>query len=780
MNDASQTAAGYPALYSIKRHGVSITDCAAEPVHTPGCIQDRGVLLALRTVDLTILQVSENSERWLGTPVTALLGHTIVKVVGTAAAQSIRHALDHESVLNNPTYLFTLPQRDTFPALDVLLHVNEDVALLELEPAGDARAPDAYNVVRRIARSLQESLSLHEFCQKAAASTRELTGLDRVMIYRFHEDAHGEVFAESRREDLASWQGMHYPAGDIPPQARDIFSKLWLRPIPDIRLPVVEMVPLANPDTGRPLDMTYCALRGVSILHQEYLTNMKVAATMIMPILRDGVLWGLIACHHYTPYPMPYQLRAACEVLAQIVSLQIKSAADREHAAYVERIDRVHHGAVLRAVEEGGLARLIDTSPDLLDGIDAGGVALLNDGVWLRAGETPTLAQLHHLHTWLMRPAPDGAQGTHPALIRPLHVTDQLSDEYPAAADYADVASGIIAATLTVSGSRMLIWFRPETRRTVKWGGNPDDKPLVAGPHGPRLTPRMSFELFEQSVFRRSLPWLPLEVEAVTRLRAMLLDVVVGHSEMLAAVNQELLRSNDAVDAFAYVASHDLKEPLRGIANYAQLVTAEAASLEPENRERLERIRRLAMRMDGLLNSLLHLAAVGRVTLEKSSVELGPLLDEALEMISVRTDDPSVQIVLPRPLPEVQCDALQVRQVYSNLISNALKYNERTPRRIEVGYVDPEDPAERIDFPAGTAGQRVLYVSDNGIGIESRHYEQIFRLFKRLHGRDQFGGGTGAGLAVVQRVIDRHAGRIWVRSTPGVGTTFFFTLGPVV
>lgn len=767
----------YPLIYSIKRHGASITNCDAEPVHTPGCIQDRGVLAALRVADLSVLQISENCESWLGVSVSNVLGESIVKVVGDTAAQSIRHALEHEPVRHNPTYLFTVPQRGRLAALDVLLHVNGDVALLEFEPLADPPGIDAYDVVRRIARSLQETLSLHGFCQRAAAQMRELTGLDRVMIYRFHKDAHGEIFAEARRDDLASWQGMHYPAGDIPPQARSIFSKLWIRPIPDVQLPVVEMVPLANPDTGRPLDMTYCALRGVSTLHQEYLTNMKVAATMTLPILRDGELWGLIACHHYTPFDMPFRLRAACEVLAQIVSLQIKAAEDRDQADYRERIEQVHHAAVLRAVDEGGLARLIDSAPDLLAGIDAGGIALLSDGVWLRAGETPSVPQLHQLHDWLRREMPSNDRA-HPGLIRELHVTDQLSAEYPPAAAFADVASGIMAATLTTSGSQMLIWFRPETRRTVKWGGNPDEKPTVIGPHGPRLTPRGSFELFEQSVSLRSLPWLPLEVEAASRLRAMLIDVVVGHSEMLAAVNQELLRSNDAVDAFAYVASHDLKEPLRGIANYAQLVVDEAAALEPEDRERLERIRRLSMRMEGLLNSLLHLAAVGRVPLELGPVALGPVLDEALEMIGVRTDDPSIQFVVPRPLPEMNCDAVQLRQVFSNLISNALKYNERTPRRVEVGYIDPAEAAERSDFPPGTADQRVLYISDNGIGIESRYYEQIFRLFKRLHGRDQFGGGTGAGLAVVRRVIDRHAGRIWLRSTPGVGTTFFFTLGP--
>ncbi len=303
--------------YSIKRHGVSITNCDSEPVQTPGCIQRHGVLLVLRLNDLTILQVSENSRVHLGHSPEELLGQPIAKVVGEAGAVQLREFLAKEPVERNPLYIFTLPAHaGAAESLDVTVHTTDGLVLLECEAMGRSQAPverDYYDLMKKAVARLQSAQSLAGFCQAVTAEVRAFTGLDRVMVYRFHEDFHGEVFAESRREDLPGWLGLHYPAEDIPKPAREIFKRIWIRPLPAVGAPVMELVPLANPDTGKPLTMTHCALRGASIMYVEYLQNMGVAATLTMPILCEGELWGLIACHHYTPTHFPYQLRAACK-----------------------------------------------------------------------------------------------------------------------------------------------------------------------------------------------------------------------------------------------------------------------------------------------------------------------------------------------------------------------------------------------------------------------------------------------------------------------------------
>lgn len=346
----------------------------------------------------------------------------------------------------------------------------------------------------------------------------------------------------------------------------------------------------------------------------------------------------------------------------------------------------------------------------------------------------------------------------------------------PAAAGLEDMASGVLAVALSRQRRGLMIWFRPQTMQTVQWAGNPHEEPPVPGPLGRRLSPRASFEIFVESVQGRSVLWSGIEIDAALRLRLLVLELVISRAERLADLNADLARSNEELDAFAYVASHDLKEPLRGIHRYAHQLLESAEAIDGDNRRRVENLMRLTVRMDSLLDSLLHFARVGRMDLDLEDTDLNAVLEEALEMVGARRLESGCRIDVPRPLPNVRCDALRVREVYSNLLANALKYRRHAIASIEVGYLAAHEPTLRPNRPDGTAGQDVFYVRDDGIGIEQRHYEPVFRLFKRMHGRDDYGGGVGAGLTIVQKLVQRHDGRDWLDSSLGVGTTFYFTL----
>ncbi|MBC8090725.1 MAG: cyanobacterial phytochrome A, partial [Pseudonocardia sp.] len=359
---------------------------------------------------------------------------------------------------------------------------------------------------------------------------------------------------------------------------------------------------------------------------------------------------------------------------------------------------------------------------------------------------------------------------------RPLYVTDSLQRDDPAAAAVADVACGLLAFPLSRAGRNLLLWFRPEAERTIHWAGNPHEKPTVLGPNGPRLTPRRGFALFVESIRGQSMPWTAIEVNAAARLRTLLLELVVSSSEQLAVLNDDLSRSNEELDAFAYVASHDLKEPLRGIHRYAHQLLEHAAPVDEEQRAKLAGLIRLTQRMDSLLDSLLHFSRVGRGALQLEPVDLNELVAESAEMVDARRADSQCEIVVPRPLPAALCDRVRVREVFVNLLSNALKYSDKVQKRIEIGHLAPGEDHPREGFPVGAGGETIFYVKDDGIGIPPRDFEQVFKMFKRLHGRDAYGGGTGAGLTIVKKVIDRHQGQVWLSSTPGAGTTFFFTL----
>ncbi len=155
------------------------------------------------------------------------------------------------------------------------------------------------------------------------------------------------------------------------------------------------------------------------------------------------------------------------------------------------------------------------------------------------------------------------------------------------------------------------------------------------------------------------------------------------------------------------------------------------------------------------------------------------ILDIVKDRVHISLEEHKIDLRVPRPLPTVYCDNIRISEVFSNLITNAIKYNDKAEKWIEVGYhVVGQDrdhqPGEALDRT--TAGEIVFYVRDNGIGIREKNLGNVFRIFKRLHAGDKFGGGTGVGLTIVKKIVERHSGQIWVHSSVGEGTTFYFTL----
>ena len=247
---------------------------------------------------------------------------------------------------------------------------------------------------------------------------------------------------------------------------------------------------------------------------------------------------------------------------------------------------------------------------------------------------------------------------------------------------------------------------------------------------------------------------------------------VQARTRELRAANDELQQTNRELDDFAYIASHDLKEPLRGIHNYSMFLLEDYADkLDADGRSKLETLMRLTRRMEVLIDSLLQYSRLGRIDLTKEEVDLNQLVAEVLENLDVNFRAEQVEVAIPRPLPTVFGDRVQLGEIFHNLVVNGVKYNDRERKRIEIGYRDGAVPG-----PQGDGSPPVFYVRDNGIGIPEKHFEAIFRIFKRLHAREKYGGGTGAGLTIVKKIVERHDGSIWVESTPGEGTTFYFTL----
>ncbi len=749
---------------------VDLTNCDREAIHIPGFIQPHGLLFVLKEPELTIVQLSNNTLPLLNQPPEALLNQNLAVLLEPELVDYLRAALLKDTFEANPLHLFTIKPKNQNQIFNGIIHRHDNLLVLELEPvAASEPGPNVYNVVQAALSKIQRSMTLAEFSQLVTEQVRSITGFDRVMVYRFNEeDGSGTVIAESRRPDLETFLDLHYPASDIPKQARALYLLNWLRLIADVNYQPAQVIPTVNPVTGRSLDMSYAVLRSVSPIHIEYLKNMAVGASMSISIIADEKLWGLIVCHDSTAKYIPHEIRTACEFLGQVISLQLAGKEVYEDRDYELKLKTMHARFVeLMSTESGFVEALLNHEPNLLDFIEAPGVAICFEDNWYLSGQTPTETQVRALAHWLDR------QGKYKEVFQ----TKALPSLYAPALEFKEVASGLLAITISKGQGSYVMWFLPEEMQTVTWAGNPD-KLSQEREGGLSLTPRKSFEAWKQTVALKSRPWKRCEVEAAHVLRNVIVSFVLHQALGLAKLNVELERSNAELDAFAYIASHDLKEPLRGLHNYSSiLLESYEDRLDEAGQAKLKTMVRLTERMEDLIESLLHFSQVGRLELNFKETNIQEVVNQVLDMLQLRLEETMVQVRLPRLLPSVKCDRVRVDEVFSNLISNAVKYNDKAEKWIEIGFIEPQTPSVGPDtIVTGTNSPIIFYVRDNGIGIRDKHFETIFRIFKRLHARDDFSGGTGAGLTIAKKVVERHGGYLRVESVYGEGTTFYFTL----
>lgn len=739
---------------AVTAKNVDLSNCDREQVQFSGAIQPHGCMLVIELTSLRILQASANCADLLGISFEKPGEKTLADVIPTRV-EAVVSRLSTENLDNGPVHLASLKAQDTRASRPFHLfgHRCGGAMILEFEVLPDEDGwpmLDLYSDLRATMARLHAAPTLQSFFDFAVAQIRRFTGFERVMAYKFQEDGSGHVIAESIADGFQSYLGLHYPASDIPAPARRLFALSWLRHLPNADYEPIPLVPELSPHTGAPVDLSYASLRSVSVMYTGYLKNMGVKASMVMPLMKNGALWGLLACNHESaPRHVPFEIRMASEFLAHMISLTMSSKEDAESSDYrshmkevLERLMRALHG-------NPDIHAALCASPDanIRHYIDAGGAALITEGQITKFGETPSDEQLRELAIWLA--------GRDELVV----ANDRLAEHLPDAAPYVEIAAGVLAVRLSKRRPDFVMWFRPEQAHTVQWAGDPAKPVHIDESDGSvRLSPRMSFAIWKESVKGRSKPWITCEIEAAADLRWGIVDVILARAEETELVNRKLREVNRELDSFAYVASHDLKEPLRGINHLATFVQRKQG--DPD--QHIETILKLTRRMDDLIESLLQYSRTGRVDLMLEDVDLGALVDEALQMLTKRVAESGVVIRRSVKLPIVKADRVRLREVLVNLISNAIKYNDKGERWIEIG-IEREKPV-------------TLYVRDNGIGVDQKNHAKIFKIFRRLHGRDEFGGGTGAGLTIARKTIERHGGRIWLTSTPGAGSTFFFTL----
>ncbi|WP_431281965.1 GAF domain-containing protein [Humitalea sp. 24SJ18S-53] len=519
MTDASRLAQTFLPPFG----QADLSNCEREQIHLAGSIQPHGALLVLREPDLAVMQASANSAAFLGCAGAEVTLEDLGADLVARIAPILTERMDAVPI--------ALRCRAGPAAImcDVLVHRPTGGGLVvELEPAGET--VDFAHQVEKALQRLLATYTLQALCDEAARIFRDVTGYDRVMIYRFDEEGHGEVFSEQRRQDLEPFLGNRYPASDIPQIARRLYERNRVRVLIDINYTPVPLVPRFSTLTGAELDMSLCVLRSSSPIHVQYLRNMSVAATLVASIMVGGRLWGLVSCHHYIPRFASFEIRAVCELLAEALGTRI-SALESFSQGQAEMGVRRLEQRMVEAISRKGDWRvaLFEAADALLAPVGAVGAALLFEGQVQTAGEVPGTAELREIGRWLDEQP-----------RAPMTAINALGQRVPTLARLAPVASGLIAVSISTAPGEYLLWFRPERKRMVTWGGDPT-KPVVVGNNPADLSPRRSFAQWRQLVEGTGDPWTPRDLAAARIIGETVTDVVLQFRSVRVLIAQDQL-----------------------------------------------------------------------------------------------------------------------------------------------------------------------------------------------------------------------------------------------
>ncbi|MGY3235552.1 light-regulated signal transduction histidine kinase (bacteriophytochrome) [Bradyrhizobium sp. USDA 4448] len=500
---------------------VNLTNCDREPIHVPGSVQPFGFLLTLSS-DFTICMASENAGHFLGTETSALLQRSIEDVFSGAALAAIRSRVDYLSGPDAVERIFSLQLQAGMPLFDLAIHFSGAYLIVEAEPSVVEPGANSADLVRLMLGRLRKTRGLTELAQESARQLKVLTGFDRVMVYRFADDGSGEVIAEAAASGLEPFLGLHYPASDIPRQARILYTRNWLRIIADVDAGPAT-IQTTSTHTAALLDLSMSVLRSVSPIHIEYLRNMGVAASMSISILRDGKLWGLFACHHYSPRHISFEKRTASELFGQMFSWILEGREREDDMAYETHAHQIQERLMEVAASQAHSSRaIIEFVSEYRKMIACDGIAVWSEGQLTLQGDTPNEAEVKDLIGFINRTSPGR-----------ITASAEIGKVYAAGRSFRDRAAGFLAVPISRAPRDCLIFFRREVLRSVNWAGDPH-KSYAQGPLGDRLTPRKSFELWQETVAGQSRPWTTADLRIAESLRVTLLEVILQLSDLAA------------------------------------------------------------------------------------------------------------------------------------------------------------------------------------------------------------------------------------------------------
>ena len=727
-------------------------------IHKPSAVQGHGYLLVMERATLSVTQVSANVVD-LGYEINSLLGTSLMDVIGATAFDNIQTTIDIQESKPMSSFPVEFGVGEHRKTLASSFHVRGTSAFLELEPyvPVTSRGVDAGNVqVRCMSQKLLTVESSVEGCQLLTQSVQSTTGFDRVMVYMFHPDQHGEVIAETLRPDsgVESLKGLHFPAHDIPEQARACFVRNIYSHIPHVKHDEIPLVPVDCPHSMERPDMTLVSLRSVAPGCTQYYLNLGIQASLVVSLVVDGQLWGLLICHHMSPKFVPFYERVAAAMVSEVLSLFISVQQRLELARQQESAGRAQRRMVHCLKEtHDPQAAFVGENGNVSDLLKCTGACCVIDGVVHRFGVTPTEEDILELVSFALEHSGGVLCSTN------------LPDVYPNAEKFSEHARGCLlqsASTTTKDlkeGSLVCIWFRGSITRNVYWAGDPASSFIPGG-----MVPRSSFRPFSQTETLSAVPWTRSDEHIVSNF---VRDISLQLAEIKCQQAEHRLRRMQMKDQFIANISHEIRTPLYAINGMAE-ECIEAPHLPSDLQEPVELIHASGTSLLSLLNDIIDVKKLedGKLQLVPQDVNVVQLARFCLKMFSKQLKAKGLlgKLIYTPSLEHttLSIDKTRLQQLYVNLISNALKFTNTGS--ITVRLTHSQSPSELT-----------VSVEDTGIGIKDSDLPKLFDKFEQVDTSEKrVFHGAGLGLYIVKQILDLMNGKLGVQSEWQKGCQFWF------
>ena len=748
----------------LNNFAATMANCESEPIHIPGCIQSHGFLLAVTQDNFTVAFCSENCVEFLNKTHIDLLGKNLDVIFSKADIDNIKQQFKEFSNELLRPFIFNYNNK-TF---HVTAHNSGEVIVLEFEIFSEEKIdiPDIFIQMKRFAYHTERADNLQSLCQNVADETRNITGYDRVMIYRFDKEYNGEVYAESKNEDLKPFLNLHYPHTDIPVQARELYLRNLIRMKVDVSYTPVQIFTIdgvLKKDSN--LDLSMSILRSVSSMHLQYLKNMKVGATFVISLIHQNKLWGLISCHHHTAKHIPYHTRLAAHLQGIFLSSQIEVRQTADEFELVKETNKKLVELQDLLLNKENILTQKSTLIKLKQLLNADAVIINYKNEYYTEGVLPGKEEVADLINWLKKEKGSKSFTTH--CMRQHYANSTLD---------APTISGLVYLPLSIDIKNCIVWTREEVEKSIDWAGNPS-KAIQTDQESFSLTPRKSFEIYKQSVKFTSAEWQNHELKEATVIASSiqhqlhLADLKLEEEKYL-TLNEKLQKANDELFNMNWISSHDLKEPLRKIQVYSSIILDKDGATIPESvKTNILQMQKSAAKMQLLIEDLLTYSKVVNEEKRHYPVALNAIVQELLLDFEETIEEKNIVIQL-HSLPIVNGIQFQLRQLFLNLLSNAVKFTrpDVTPRITILSEIVSQYKLTWTSEKAYTNYYKISVV-DNGIGFDIVYKEKVFKIFQRLHSNTEF-TGTGIGLSICKKIAEMHGGYIEAEGKEGEGATF--------